>query len=455
MPLCTPAGDPVIGASDQDDWKRPRLSGGARRFILSPDLRPELNSKGVLIMSHRKWPVTLVLLLFFLSLILASSATQAQTNESTAEMKRRAATLIQQNKYTEALPLLEKIATLEPKDGETQFYLGFALIGQATNTQDNATRKALRVRARNSFIKAKQLGFTEPRLDALIMGLPEDGSDAAAYSPNPQANALMEEGEALFSQGKPDEALRKYQQALELDAKLYHAALYSGDIYLQKQDFAQAETWYQRAIAIDPTKETAYRYSATPLMKQGKTDAARDRYIEAFITEPYNRFALAGLIQWSRATQTNLDHPHIDIPTDISFDEKGNAKINLDAGALLSGTDDGSFAWISYGVARSNWRKEKFAKTFPNEKVYRHTLAEEADALRSVISTAVSDKRTKTLNPSLARLKKLNEEGLLEAYLLIARADEGIAQDHPAFLKQNRDKLRRYMIDYVLKGGGN
>jgi hypothetical protein len=186
-------------------------------------------------------------------------------------------------------------------------------------------------------------------------------------------------------------------------------------------------------------------------MRQRKTEAARDRYVEAFITEPYNRFAVAGLIQWGRATKTTLAHPEIDIPTNVSFDEKGNAKVNLDASALI-GKDNGSFAWLSYGVTRTNWRKEKFAKTFPNEKTYRHTVAEEADALRSVISTATSDKRIKSLSPSLAILKKLDEEGLLEAYLLIARPDEGIVQDHPAFLKQNRDKLRRYVIEYVAKG---
>ena len=80
---------------------------------------------------------------------------------------------------------------------------------------------------------------------------------------------------------------------------------------------------------------------------------------------------------------------------------------------------------------------------------------EEVDALRSVISTATADKRTKSLSPSLAKLKKLDENGLLEAYVLLAMPDEGIAQDHPAFLKQNREKLRRYMMEYVVKGGGN
>ncbi len=404
-------------------------------------------------MFPRKFFVTLfACLLVFLTA--ASSATQAQTDESVEDLKRKAGELLKQTKYTEALPILEKISTLEPKDGETQFYLGFALLGQAVNTKDDAARKALRIRGRNAFLKAKSLGFYEPRLDALIQSLPEDGFDAAGFSSNSQANALMKEGEALFSQGKPDEALKKYQQALDLDPKLYHAALFSGDIYLQKEDFAKAETWYQKAIAIDPYKETAYRYSATPLMKQHKTVEARDRYVEAFIVEPYNRFARAGLVQWAEATRTPIAHPQIDIPSNVTFDEKGDAKVDLDANILANGTEDGSFAWISYGATRSIWRKEKFTKTL-GEKVYRHSLAEEADALRSVISLATTDKRTKKLNPSLAKLKKLNDDGLLEAYILLARPDQGIAQDYPSFLHESRDRLRRYMMEYVVKGGGN
>lgn len=404
-------------------------------------------------MSHTKLILTLLVFLVCMFATIAAPATQAQTDD-VAEMRRRASELMKQTKYTEALPLLEKIAALQPSDGETQFYLGFALLGQAVNTKDNAARKALRVRGRNAFVKAKSLGFYEARLDALIQSLPEDGSDNAGFSADAKANELMEEGEGLFSQGKPDEALKKYQQALELDPKLYHAALFSGDIYLQKQDFAQAETWYQKAIAIDPNRETAYRYSATPLMRQGKSAVARDRYVEAFIVEPYNRFARAGLVQWGEATQTVLAHPKIDIPTDVKFDEKGDAKVTFDTSSPLVG-DDGSFAWVSYGLTRVSWHKAKFAEKFPDEKVYRHSLAEEADALRSVVSMATTDKRTKQLSPSLAKLKKLDDDGLLEAYILMALPDQGIAQDHPAFLKQNRDKLRRYVVEYVLTGGGN
>ena len=344
----------------------------------------------------------LALLFFCLLMVWPPTPISAQAGENVQELKQKAAGLIKQQKYTEALPILEKLAIIEPDNPQTHFYLGFALIAQANITKDGAAIKALRLRARNNFIKSKELGINEPVVDALIQSIPPDGSEAMAISQNAEASTLMTEAEALFAQGKLDDALKNYQRALQLDPKLYEAALFSGDVYTQRGDFEQAEIWYQKAIAIDPNRETAYRYSATPLMKQGKYDQARDRYVEAYIREPYSRFPVAGLSQWAQATNTNLAHPEIEIPTGVTFDEKGNAKINMEVSALMAAKDDGSFAWLSYGATRSNWRKEKFAKTFPHEKTYRHSLAEESDALRSVLALATGDKKVKRLSSSLA-----------------------------------------------------
>ncbi len=397
---------------------------------------------------HKTSVSRFVVLLFSLSIFCFSVSAQTDTNLE--ELKQKVTELQKQTKYTEALPLLEKIVVVEPRNAQMHFYLGFALVAQGNITIETADRRALRVRARNAFIRAKELGVREPVVDALIQSLPLDGSEGSPFSPNLIANAVMVEAESFFSQGKLDDALKAYQKALSIDPKLYHAALFSGDVYMQRGDFDQASAWYEKAIAIDPTRETAYRYSATPLMKQGKTDAARERYIDAFITEPYNRFARAGLIQWGQVTKTALGHPQIDIPTNVTFDEKGNAQVNLDGNALLGGEDDGSFAWISYGVTRSTWHKEKFAKAFPKERTYRHSLAEEADALRSVIVMATADKKSKKLSPSLAALKQLDDEGLLEAYILLAHPDDGIALDYPAYLKANRQKLHRYVAQRVI-----
>ncbi|HZS46569.1 MAG TPA: tetratricopeptide repeat protein [Blastocatellia bacterium] len=397
----------------------------------------------------RLWAVFAILIFG----MMMGAPTYAQTTESLDDQKAKAGDLIKQQRFTEALPMLEKLAAAEPDNSDTQFYLGFALLGQANTIKDKAERKALRVRSLAAFKKAKELGMNRPLLDGLIQSIPPDGSELAKFSKNEQAEELMRDAESFFSQGKLDEALGNYKKALELDPKIYEAALFAGDVYTQKGDFDQAEVWYQKAITIDPSRETAYRYSATPLMKQGKLDKARDRYVEAYVCDPYSKFSVSGLVQWAQATKTTLAHPQIDIPTDLTFDEKGDAKINIDAGSMLSGKDDGSVAWIAYGTTRSTWHKEKFAKTYPAEKEYRHSLAEEVDALRSVLSIATSDKNT-TLNPSLTKLKKLNDEGLLEAYILIARPDQGIAQDYATYAKQNRDKLRRYVVEYVLTGGG-
>ena len=102
-----------------------------------------------------------------------------------------------------------------------------------------------------------------------------------------------------------------------------------------------------------------------------------------------------------------------------------------------------------YALKRSVWANEKFAKAYPAEKSYRHSLAEEVDGLRAALGAAGNDSTIK-LEPSLAILSKLNEAGLLESYILLARSDQGIARDYPEYLKTNREKLRRYVVEYVL-----
>lgn len=270
--------------------------------------------------------------------------------------------------------------------------------------------------------------------------------DGGRYSKNREAENLMNEGESHFSQGEFEEALTAYQKALKLDPNIYEAALFSGDAYVATGTYDEAEIWYQKAIAINSLRETAYRRSAMPLMQQERYNEARDRYIEAYIVEPYNRFPVADLIEWARITNTGILHPAIEIP-EIKFDEKGNARSNLNINLL---GEDGSSAWLAYVSTRETWRRDKFAGTFPKQKNYRHSLAEEAEALRGVIK-AFKEKKAKNPNQQLSLLSRLNDEGYLEPFILLAVPNEGIAQDYAEYLKQNRDRLRQYVLKYVIK----
>lgn len=398
----------------------------------------------------RRTASSLIAVALFVSVLLA------QTTDNPQELKRQITELMKQYEYVQALPLLEKIVVLEPSDAEMHMYLGFALLAKTNAPASEDEKRPMRIRARAEFTKAKELGDKHPVVDAMIHSVPPDGAESKLpdFTTNQEAHSLMDQAEVFFAEGKLDEALTNYQKALSLDPKLYEAALFSGDVYAQREDWSQAEVWYQKAIAINPTKERAYRYSATPWMKQRKFEVARDRYIEAYITEPYSKFSQAGLSQWANITKTKLGHPAIEIPGNVKVDENGSVNMTLDPATLLGGKSDGSFAWVVYGGTRALWHKQRFAEVFPDEKRYRHSLNEETDALHSVVKAAAGDKKVQKLSFSLAKLKELDDRGLLEAYILLAKADEGIAEDYPRYLAQNRDKLRRYVVEYVLTNGG-
>jgi tetratricopeptide (TPR) repeat protein len=372
--------------------------------------------------------------------------------------------LFRQKRFADAVPYLEKMVVDDPKDSDLRFLYGFSLFIKASSLTDKTEARKMLSQARQQFVKAKELGSKDENVDKFIALLPPDGGESGATTPttqnfskNNEAEAFMAQGEAFFASGAYDKAFEMYQNALKKDPNIYEAALWSGDVFLQKGEFDKAETWYQNAIRINPNRETAYRYSATPLMKQKKYDEARGRYVEAYITEPYNSRALGGLTQWSEVTGVEIGHPLIDVPATVSSTSDGNTSITL---GTSDKSDDGSFVWASYSLARATWQNgagglsDSFKKAYPNETKYRHSLAEEYDALKLAVTTLkrrMSDKDNpvKKLNPQLAKLVELYDAGLLEPYILLAMKDEGIVQDHPAYLKQNRDKLRQYVLKYV------
>lgn len=365
-------------------------------------------------------------------------------DEKAKEIIVQALTLYQQQRYSEAVPYMQMLAEAAPDAPEIRFAYAVCLLGKSKQVRNTDEAKQLSAKALEQFVKAKELGSKDPALDgfiALLTGKAAASPGSSAYSANQEADKLMVEGENYFAQSKYDEAIKKFEKALALDPKIYQAAVSGGDSYVAKSDWDNAEKWYQKGIAIDPNRETAYRYSATPFMRQQKFDQARERYIEAYITEPYSNMSRRGISQWADVTGAKLGHPQLGIP-EISFDANGKATAN----PAVDVSDPSTLPWAAYVAMRESWRKEKFAKTFPKESEYRHSLQEETEALRSVIKATDPAKTS----PQLKLLAKLDTEGILEAFILIARPDKGIAADHPEFLKNNRPKLRQYVSNYVI-----
>ena len=86
-----------------------------------------------------------------------------------------------------------------------------------------------------------------------------------------------------------------------------------------------------------------------------------------------------------------------------------------------------------------------------------YIIKEEADALRAAIKAYEEQQKKNaksTPDSSLEILTKLDKEGFLESFILLALPDEGIAQDYPEYRRTNLETLRRYVKQYVLTGGG-
>jgi hypothetical protein len=106
---------------------------------------------------------------------------------------------------------------------------------------------------------------------------------------------------------------------------------------------------------------------------------------------------------------------------------------------------------------RTGWQKgNAFQRHYPLETKYRHSLAEESEALTAAAQTQekVRSGATKgapaSKDPSTDLLLKLHHAGLIEAYVLFSLGDEGIAHDYPAYRAKNRAKLEDYMDKFVV-----
>lgn len=393
---------------------------------------------------------------FALLCLLSAAFAQAQDKFDYDAERKRAFQLVEENKFPDALPVLEKLAAAKPDDAGVLERLSLSLIALAGTSKKSPelVRNDL-VRARALAEKSRQLGNDSQIIEMILEKIPANIPNFPLDEPkkqSPAEEALMD-AEADFSKGNLEKALAGYEKAAQLDPKLYEAPLYIGDVYFKMNKIEQAGAAYARAIAINPDRETAYRYWGNVLSGAGKKMEARDKFIEAIIAEPYSRAPWQFLMGWAQRNQVELGHPRIDIPKS-SVQKKDDKNINI----LINPSDkkDGTDAWSIYSIVKAGWLMDKkFKEAFPDEKEYRHSLQEEAQALRLTaesVDTQLKKNELKenALDISIANLLKLHRAGLIEAYVLLAIPDESVARDYEKYRKDNRAKLRQYLVEFVV-----
>jgi tetratricopeptide (TPR) repeat protein len=385
-----------------------------------------------------------------LIVVLAMPLPAQNLPDDPAALRDRAFQLIREGKQIEALPYLEKLSALRPDDKEVLERLGAAVVASTVQVSDPEAKKKLVLRARSIFLQAKRLGDDSDYVHVMLQQLPESG-ELPTHSRNKQVDQAINEGEAAFAKGDFPAAVKAYERAYQMDPTSYSAALFAGDAYFNMNQIDQAGAWFAKAIQIDPNRETAYRYWGNGLLRQGKSAEARAKYVDAIVAEPYNRTAWSGLVRWGGLMKVKLGHPQI-VPRGSVSADGDNTTVNIDPNSL--GKEEGGDYWLIYPISRAAWQGERFKKEFPNEKEYRHSLREETEALAAVATLVAKDledpAKRDSVPPDLQALARLREQGLLEAFVLLSRPDNGIAQDYAAFREAHRDMLARYVSEWII-----
>jgi tetratricopeptide (TPR) repeat protein len=380
-----------------------------------------------------------------------ASAGFAQDDEAA-----RANELFQARKRPEALPLYEDLAKAHPNEMLYFERLADCLGAKAAQLSDPAEIKATLTRMRDAAKRAVELGDTTEYIRMMANIDPGQPLYGGITSPG---KALLMEAEKAYTAGDFPTAMDKYTAAANADPKLYDAPLFAGDTAFVQGNLKTAALWFARAIAIDPDRETAYRYWGDAILKYGKDPmAAREKFIDAIVAEPYNRLAWQGIQQWAEIEKAVISAPKIERPARPEVDPKNpkNITININPTTTDEKTHPGAASWMMYSLMRASYRGDKFKKEFPDEKEYRHSLKEEDAALSGVVAVMKERKvKLDKLDESLRNLVELNDAGMLDSWILISGADNGIAQDYDAYRKQHRQLLHDYLSRFVVHGGVN
>ncbi len=230
--------------------------------------------------------IAIVSLVFPIQASSQTSQSVAPQHEANFDVERKQADeLYLAQKPLEALPLYEDLCRQDPTVAVFAERHGAGLLAKEATLSDPAERIKVHLAAISEIKRAQALGDNsayvrgvlnleaKTLVGAVVTGIPL--TVGYTYRGKPDAQAVFREAEGAFGRSDWTAAAKLYIQAATLDPSWYDPALFAGDSFFRLKDGPNLSIWFAKAIAIDPDRETAYRYWGDALFQAGDQPGAR------------------------------------------------------------------------------------------------------------------------------------------------------------------------------------
>ncbi len=238
--------------------------------------------------------------------------------------------------------------------------------------------------------------------------------------------------EEYFGQKNYDESIKYFKKALQLEPGFYSAKVHMGDCYYAKMNYKKAAEIFAEAIAAHPNMLEAHKYLADAYDKMEENAKAQNAILEGIKCYPspemFHRLGKAlgsesafnrGWI--ARGADINTFSKNLYLET---VEPEGAWKTYANAKDEISKFTDSLYGIIN---KENSLTKSKYMEVYCWEKMLQNTKDKEFDYA-----------------------KKMQSEGFLECYVLIAMFHVDLYDQQQDFVKSNPEKVQQY-LEYLVK----
>jgi tetratricopeptide (TPR) repeat protein len=179
------------------------------------------------------------------------------------------------------------------------------------------------------------------------------GKQLVPWNVKPEARELFEKAEKLYASGQLSEALKLYDQVLELDPEFGLAWLFSGDVPFKQGDFPEALRRYRKVLDLDPTVAQAHRFADDALWRMGRKDEAVEEYLKALALRPTYKEAESSLRDLLNELGYFFYRLPFEPPDEVLPGRKGKRVY-----VPLLGKATDSSGWFAFSLCQAVWQFE-------------------------------------------------------------------------------------------------